>query len=436
MRVDRNGPIIGYGFLPRSTSVRSINRARIISLVRRNPGLMRVDLSRISGLSKATVSALVDELVSQGFLFEDSQGGTRQRRVGLYLNRDAGVAVGFEVSPGEVRGVVADMSMRILGRCSHPLPNNTVQTAVDALATMYVELLADIALPCLGVVVSLPGPTDRADQILMFSPNLGWTEVPMGQILTERLGRRVSVINVPRAMTLGEYWYGAGIGAQDMVHINIGSGIGAGVLSAGQFLSGAQGYSSEIGHTTILPDGPLCQCGNRGCLERLASMPAIVEEARRRAEQAGIAGHDWQCGDPNDSSCYARLIQAARDGDPIVLDAVRLAGYYLGIAVANLIDLFNPSLVLVGGMLAEAGELVINTIRETAQRRSFPLSFRGVEIRRAQLGADAACIGACALVIDHYVAEFEPAMQASMHGGSFASPLSLTESTMESQGRV
>jgi len=418
MHPHEDHPTINYGFLPRSTSVRSINRARIISLVRRYPSLMRVDLSRMSGLSKATVSSLVDELVSQGFLFEDNQSGARQRRAGIRLNRDAGVAVGFEVAPGEVSGLVTDMSMRILRRCSHPLPDGAVQTAIDGLAAMYAELVTDIALPCLGIVIAVPGPTDRTDQTLMFSPNLGWTEVPVGKVLTERLGQQVSVVNVPHAMTLGEYWYGAGIGAQDMVHVNIGSGIGAGFLIGGQLLSGAQGYGSEVGHMTILPDGPPCRCGNHGCLDRLASVPAIIEVARRQAEQAGISGRSWQSGDANDYSTYIRLIEAARDGDPITLDAIRLASSYVGIAVANLIDLFNPELVLIGGALAEVGELVIHTIRETAQRRSLPLSFKGVEIRRAELGADAACIGACALVIDRYMAEFEPAVQASMYGGS------------------
>jgi N-acetylglucosamine repressor len=405
--------IEGPGLLPRVTSVRAINRARIISLIRRNPGLMRADVSHLSGLSKATVSSLVDELLTDKFLYEDVKEGARQRRVSLYLNRDAGAVVGLEVYPGECRGIVADMSMRELGSCVKPLSTRTVSETVDTLASMYQTLVASISLPCRGAVVSVPGPTAPSGQTVVVSPNMGWTDVPLARMLSERLGAQVSLVNTPRAMTLGEYWYGAGVSYQDMVHVNVSSGIGAGIIVHGQMLNGAYGYSSEIGHTTILPDGPLCACGNYGCLEALASLPAIITQARAQVVNDGRGGDAWCRGDVNDATTSACIIKAAQNGDSVVSDVVRQASQYLGIAVANLIDLFNPRMVLIGGQLAEAGELVIGTVREVARRRSLSACYNGVEISRARLGANAGCIGACALVIDRYVAEIEPAIHAS-----------------------
>ncbi len=408
-------PVGRSSFLPEATAVRSINRARIISVIRGNPGIYRADISRITGLSRATISALVDELISEGFLYEDRGGGARQRRLGLYVNRDAGVAIGLEFRPGECRGIVSDLGMRVLCRTVLPLTGTTIQATLEALVATYHRLLAQTDRPCLGVAVAVPGPTDAAGQTLMFSPNMGWGEVPLGPYLAERLQQKVLIVNVPVAMTLGECWQGSGVGVDNVVHINVSSGIGGGVVVDGRLLRGAHGYGAEIGHTTVLPDGPACACGNSGCLEVLASVPAIIKSARERATAEGASMEGWGEGDANDPSCYAELILAARDGNPIVLDRVRQASQYLGIAVANLIDLFAPSLVIIGGPLAEIGELVINTVRETAQRRALPICFGGVTITRGKLGQDAGCIGACGLVIDRYVTEVEPAMRGSAY---------------------
>ena len=400
--------------LPEVTSVRAINRARIISLIRRHPGIIRADLARLSGLSRATVSALVDEIIAKGFLYEDSEHGARQRRVGLYVNRDAGAAVGLDFRPGECRGIVTDLSMRTLGHCVRSLFTNTAPEIIDALVDVYHHLLGHMDSPCLGVVVAAPGPTDSSGQNLMFSPNMGWGEVPLGPDLSARLHQHVSVVNVPVAMTLGECWQGAGVGVQNMIHLNLSSGIGAGIVVDGQLLAGAHGFSAEVGHTIVLPDGPPCGCGNHGCLEAVASLPVIVEQAQLRAEGAGLPATGWRCGDPNDPTCHRDFIDAARDGNPFALDAIRQASQYLGIVVANLVNIFNPNLVVLGGPLAELGEILINAVRETAERRSLSLCYSGVNIVRGKLGADAACVGACGIVINRYVADVEPAMRASL----------------------
>jgi len=406
-----------YGFLPQVTSVRSINRARIISLIRRSPGIMRADLSRLTGLSKGTISALVENLLTEGFLFEDSANGMRERKLGLHLNRETGVAIGFEIWAEECRAIVTDPNMRILHRCVRPLVSHAVQPTIDTIIAMHTELLSGQSVSCLGSVISLPGPVDRSGQSLVFSESLGWSDVPLGTILEKVLGWHVSLINRPRAALLGEHWYGAGTGILDIVEVTISSGIGLGIMVAGQLLGGAAGFGNELGHTTVVPDGPLCQCGNRGCLERVASMPAIIEQVQEHLTAGSPIPAIW-CNRSLDPITYRDIIDAARDGDAVVLDVIRQACQYIGVAVANLIDILNPSRVIIGGQLVEVGELVINMIRETAQRRVFPLSFRGVEIVRGQLGPDASCIGACALAIDRYVAEFEPALRGSLHVAS------------------
>ncbi len=147
-------------------------------------------------------------------------------------------------------------------------------------------------------------------------------------------------------------------------------------------------------------------CGNRGCLETVASLPAIREAIRGRLRR----GEDARLCEP---ITYQAIIAAARDGDALVLEEIRKASDFVGIGVANLINLFNPSMVIIGGYLAEAGEVVLNAIRKTAQRRAFPLSYGDVQIQRNALSLDSACVGACALVVNEYVAQMEPALLRS-----------------------
>jgi glucokinase len=290
----------------------------------------------------------------------------------------------------------------------------SVQEAYAAIEDVYRDLTDGIDKPCLGVAVAVPGPTDESGRRLLCSESLGWTDVPLADMVENISSCNTMLINCPRAGVLGEYWYGAGVGVQDIVYVFVSSGIGAGILIGGQLFTGAYGFNAEIGHTTILPDGPACGCGNRGCLERLSSMPAIIytvrERLRRGVERRNIHS---ALADPDHIS-YQEVIKAALDGDDLVLDVLREASYYLGIALANLIDLFNPNRVIIGGQLAEAGEIVLNAVRTTAQRRSFPASFAGTEIVRSALGVDAECIGACALVVDRYIAQYEPAMRPIM----------------------
>jgi predicted NBD/HSP70 family sugar kinase len=400
--MDVNGVNKSHSFLSLSTSIRAINRARLILSIRRLPGLTRTDLSRLTGLSKGAVSNHVAELLADGLLYEKDGAADRQRNSALWLNRNAGYAVGIELAADQCRGVLTDAEIRPLKQAQRPLTSTRVEETIETMHGLIVDLLDGMEGPCLGVVIGVPGPTDEPGKTLMFSESLGWSDVPLVQRLGERLTYRIRLINRAQAAVWGEYWYGAGIGADDLIYVSISSGIAAGILIEGQLYTGARGLSGELGHTTILVDGAPCVCGNRGCLETVASVPAIVQAIKAQ-------------GRPSEPLNVHDIVRAARDGDAIVAGEIRKAGRYIGVAVANLIDLFNPSRVIIGGQLAEAGDILLNTVRETAQRRTFPMSFSGVQIVRNALGADSVCIGACTLVVDQYVAEVEPALQLSTY---------------------
>jgi predicted NBD/HSP70 family sugar kinase len=392
-----------------STSMRVINRARVLFLVRRQPGLTRADLSRLTGLSKATVSNHVAELLEASLLYEDQKGGSRMRNTGLHLNRDAGLALGIELSPDECRGVLSDAGIRPLRKVQRRLCSTGVDETTDLILSVVRELTAGVTGNCLGLFIGVPALTDAVGETLVFSESLGWADVPLARKMSESLGYRVKLVNRVRAGALGEHWLGAGVDVEDLIYVSVSSGIAAGILIGGQLVTGSYNNSGELGHTTAVPDGSACVCGNQGCLETVASVPAITRSVQRRVE----AGEPSTLGNllaQTGRLTNAEVIAAARDGDAVAVDEIRKASRYLGIAIANLIDLFNPAMVVIGGQLAEAGEILFSTVRNTVQHKAFPPSFAGVQVVRSALGPDSVCIGACALVVDQYVRQVEPSL--------------------------
>jgi glucokinase-like ROK family protein len=393
------------GFLSRTPSLRAINRARIISLIRKQPGLTRSEISEISRLSKGTVSTVVAELLSEKFLWEEDRFTRSQRNTRLRVNPKAGVAVGIELSADQCWAVLTDAEIHPVKHLQRTLASVHVEETVETLSSIIGELLSGVDERCLGVAIAIAGTIDTAGQMLKYSENLQWSDVPLASLLSGAVGYPVTLINRSRAGVLGEHWYGAGAGLEDIIYVSISSGIGAGILIGGHLFTGSNDAGGELGHTTVLPDGPLCVCGNQGCLETLASMPAIIRLIQNRIEDGEPSSVQRR---EDGSLSYQAVLAAARDGDNLVLEEIKKAARTIGIAVANLVDLFNPQAVIIGGRLSEAGEVVVNIVRETVQRRSFHVSFSGVQILRNALEADSACIGACALVVNQYMAQVEP----------------------------
>jgi glucokinase len=250
-----------------------------------------------------------------------------------------------------------------------------------------------------GVGVAVAGPTDHARGVIYDPPNIeGWgRETPFGPLLARELRETVFVENDANAAALGEAWVGAGRGVRDLVYITVSTGIGGGFILDGRLYRGARGTAGEIGHVIIDPDGPRCRCGNRGCLEILASGPAIA----RQAQEAILRG------DPTsmkrfagrlDELTAATVAEAARGGDPLAADLYVRAGTRIGIVLGNLLALLNPAMIIVGGGVSKAGELLFQPVREAIRTRVYPRPALGAVVVPAGLGDDVGIIGAAALV--------------------------------------
>lgn len=246
-----------------------------------------------------------------------------------------------------------------------------------------------------AVGVAAPGPLDPFRGVILQAPNLpGWRDVPLAEHLCQALGCPVFVGNDANLAALAEQRRGAGQGRTDLAYITVSTGIGGGVISGGCLVQGHRGLAGEVGHMTLEPDGPRCNCGNRGCLEALASGTAIGRQARELV-RAGARTLIADLAEGDLERITAKLVhQAADRGDVVAVDLFRQAGRYLGIGIVNLMYLFNPSMIIVGGSVAKAGHLLFVPMQATIRDRIYEAYWQDCPVVPAALGDDVGLIGA------------------------------------------
>ena len=283
-------------------------------------------------------------------------------------------------------------------------PNRGVEAVLDVITSSTAQVLAESGMrkeQILAVGVDAPGPLDPREGIVFEAPNLvGWRNVPLGRLLAERLGLPIFVEHDATAAALGEWWIGAGRGAHDLIYLTVSTGIGGGIIIGDRLVHGVSGTAGEVGHMTIDVDGPPCPCGrSTGCLEVLASGTAIARMARE-AVAAGKRTTVLAMAGGNPAAIGAdHVASGARAGDPVAVEIFNRAATYLGVGVANLLNLFNPGRVIIGGGVSKAGDLLFGPVRRVATARAFERPGRDVEILPAALGDDVGAVGAAAVAL-------------------------------------
>jgi glucokinase len=252
-----------------------------------------------------------------------------------------------------------------------------------------------------GIGIAAAGIIDTNEGIVTTSPNLpGWRNVPLRDIIAERLGLTTYLINDASAAALGEHRFGAGKGVDNLIYLTVSTGIGGGIIIDGGLYLGADGCAGEIGHMIIETHGPQCNCGKFGCLEALASGSAMTRESVRRLNQ-GEKSSIIRLVDGRLESITAETVSlAAKKGDPLACDIVARAANYLGIGLANLINIFNPELIVIGGGVSKMGNILLAPTRKTVREIAFKLPARTVRIVRARLGSNAGIKGAAVYVFE------------------------------------
>jgi predicted NBD/HSP70 family sugar kinase len=378
---------------PRPADPRTANLARVLDVVRLEGPLPRTDIVRYAGLSRATVSSLVTELLARGLVRErsDDRGlGSGGRPPALVeLEPKAAAAVGVDVGRTHVRVAVADLGLNVVAeevqRIDVPEhPDETIDTVVKVTDRLLTQAGVD-RRDLLGVGVGLPGPVDRASGRLGSVTILpGWVGLAPRAVLEKRLGVAVRVENDANLGALAEGMLGAGRGSRVLAYIKAAAGVGAGLLVDGRLYRGATGAAGEIGHTTMQNAGPVCRCGNRGCLEQLAGAAALLAQMA----DAGL-----------EVDSVEELLRMAADGHAGARRVLADAGEHIGLAVANLVTLFDADRVVVGGELGAAEELLVGPLRYAARSAAVTTAGSSIEIVSAELGERAEVLGAVVLVL-------------------------------------
>lgn len=329
----------------------------------------------------------------------DSTGGRPPAL--LEFNPAAAYALGAAMRDHEWRIVVTDLDASVLHRLDVAISGHSPEAAVAALETGVQTILAQVdeakVLPAIGL--GTPGLVDMRTGVIKTAVDVGWFDVPIRDLVEAALKRSAFVANRSRVGALAEFWYGASQGLNEIIYISIGTGVSAGIVHAGELYMGVNSSAGELGHITILPDGPLCRCGNRGCLQQLISEPAIADRARARLRE-GEQTLLWELAGNHPERITAEMVfAAAEQGDPLSAAIVAETASYLGIAIANLINLFNPQLIVLGGPVGQMSHNMLPALLDEVRRRalSYPLSV--AQIVPSALGADANAIGAAALVL-------------------------------------
>ncbi len=384
-------------------AIRNANTATILRLFLERGVLTRAALVRLTGLAPSTITSLTASLLADGLLAEigpePTPGRTGRPRVALRLAPERRLALGVHFGVGVVTVGLVDLLGRPgpFTRLTHPVeqPAGTVVARVAAAAR---ELLAALDADgrgdrVLGVGVGASGLVDVARGVNRLAPRLGWRDVPLGALFSERLGLPVRVDNNVRAMALAETLFGTGRTASDLAFVYVGRGLGAGLVIGRRLFRGSADGAGEVGHMTVVSEGGHpCHCGNTGCLETLVSRDAFARLAARldlpRGDGASPRAED--------------LVAAARAGHPAARRAVDEAAAALGIGVAALVNIVSPELIVLGGLAADAADLFLPAVAAVVRGRVFPSLGRLVRVQPTALGPEVGLIGAAALVLDGF----------------------------------
>jgi len=384
----------------------NINKMIILNVIKEHAPVSRTEVTRITGLSGASVTKFVNDLIKMGLVKEDgwesSKGG--RRPILLKLVPESRFAIGVDLGAANLRVVVVNLEAKIITKITKKTRANEGKEKVfkRMIAAIYEAIDASKVdkSKIKGIGIGISGIIDHKRGICLFCPNIkGWENVPVKKLIEEEFGVQVSVDDCARTMALAEHWYGLAQRIENFIFVNIGIGVGSGIFTNGQIYRGGRGTAGELGHTTIDENGPRCMCGNRGCLETLVSGPAITRRAKESLEE-GVVSLISKMVDGDLTKVTPEIVaEAARKGDKLAFNIMEKTGEYLGIGIANAINLFNPELVIIGAGISGASDLFLDTLKRTVKTRALHTAATSVEIKISQLGDTTAALGAAILIL-------------------------------------
>jgi N-acetylglucosamine repressor len=378
--------------LPRGNRdlIRSINRSILLNVIKTKGEVSRAALAQLTGLSPATVTTITGQLIQEDLVFEKTTGDSTGGRppIMLALNPRGGFVIGMKLMEGEVVGALTDLNATILAKNCIDVLDTSVETIIDVLTTLVNRLVRSAGIKkkqLMGVGIGLAGVVDFANGIVRQNPFLNWENVPLRELLEARVRVPIYIDNDVNTLTLSERWLEPGQPEDNFITITLGRGVGMGIVIDGRLYRGKSGGAGEFGHIMVAPNGPLCDCGKRGCLESIISDRALVSQARREL------GEEVK----NLDDLIRRVTMRQKEAVEIMVQAGTLLGYQIG----NLVNLFDPNLIIISGEGTRMGEVFFTAVHNAFREVVLPGLAEDTEIRVRSWGDDIWALGAASLVI-------------------------------------
>lgn len=385
--------------------MKQLNVSAVLKVIKDNGSLSRADIAKLTGLTPASVTNITKLLIEDEYLIESKIGQSSGGRppIILELNPNARYVIGVCIGVGSIDVVITNLSAQIIIKESIEI--NEERYNYDVVFKKLIKLINEVIdnseierEKLLGVGVALHGIVNAKTGISIYSPYYGWKNENIKEKLKNELGLDVYVDNDVRAMALGESWFGITKDIANFVTLNISNGIGAGIIINNKPYYGVDFSAGEIGHIVVEADGDKCNCGNYGCLETVSSNNNIIKKAIKLIKQGAKTTLNKDDNDINKLT-IRDICDAAKNGDELSITIIKESARYIGIGITNLINILNPTAIVVVGEIFENTTYAIETLNEIVKNRGLKLSSENVRIIKSLLGIDAAVIGATTLVI-------------------------------------
>jgi glucokinase-like ROK family protein len=391
--------------------VRKINKSIVLNTLRLHAPVSRARVANLTGLNRSTVSNIVNALIEEGLVSENEQEDSKVGRPGisLGLRPDAGAVVGLEIGVDFIAILLTNFAAETLWETTVNTRPAQSQTEIIGQAEQLVEQALSIAkgrwLRPLGMGIGLPGLINLRQGELIIAPNLNWRNVPLRLMWNQRFRLPVYIENEANLAALGEYYFGVARGVDNFVYLSSGIGLGGGIMIGGNLFRGGHGYAGEIGHMQRDPQGEQCGCGRIGCWETQVGPRAVLRRVRKEFQTHSDQFLLEACQGDFNNLTFDLVVKYALEGNHICRQAIEDVATYLGEGIADLVNVFNPELVVIGGAFILGKDILAPIIEKTIFSGALPPSTDSLRIAFSERGADACALGAVAIVLDDILRE-------------------------------
>jgi predicted NBD/HSP70 family sugar kinase len=376
--------------------VKKINKSIVLQTIQTNSPISRAEISKSTGLNKATVSTLVSEIMDDHLVTEIGTGTSSGGRkpVMLYFNQTAGYSIGIDLGVNYILAILTDLKGVIIAKKEVKVTDTSIlniYSILKSIITYFLEIAPESPYGVVGIGIGVPGMTNKKGTII-FAPYLDWRDVDLKGYIEEEFHLPVIIENEAKAGAHGEKIYGVGQKVSNFVYISIGMGIGGGFIIDNKLFQGKDGLAGEIGHSIIDANGKKCNCGNRGCWEMYGSENALLKQATSLESFKGK------------EISLELIIHEAEKGNPEVINLLHNIGEFIGIGLTTIMNTFNPDQVIIGNRFSKLENWIANSIRRTLQQRLYPYFYESLDLSFSKLGVLSCALGSSAFTIENFFA--------------------------------